>query len=307
MKKQSLKRQTGSWKHEVEIYCYFLFPALILLLIFDYLPMYGLQIAFKDFVPARGLWGSQWLGLKHFSRFVNSYQFLTIVRNTLLISLYQLVFAFPFPIILALLLNQLRSQKSKRFIQTITYAPNFISIVVLIGLLNLFLSPRIGLINILIKRLGGDPILFLGMPDLFRALYVGSGIWQTAGWNAIIYIATLSTISTELYEAARIDGANRLKRIWYIDLPSIAPTVIILLILNMGKMMSVGFEKAFLMQNEMNMGAAEVISTYTYKIGIADGQYSFGAAVGLFNAVINLVFLLTVNRIAKKVSSVGLF
>ena len=295
------------FRANLELYLFFLMPTLVMVLLFRYLPMYGVQIAFRNFIPTRGFWGSPWVGLDHFMRFFRSYKFAITVRNTLLISLYQLVFAFPFPIILAIMLNQVRNDRTKRFIQTVTYAPNFISIVVLIGLLNLFLSPRIGLVNNLISRFGGQPIFFLGKPELFKPLYVASGIWQGTGWGAIIYIAALSGISPDLYEAARIDGANRFKRIWYIDLPSIAPTIIILLILSTGQMMSVGFEKAFLMQNPTNLDTSEVISTYVYKVGLVGGQFSFGAAVGLFNAVINLILLLTVNRIARKVSEVSLF
>ena len=304
---QKRKRFRGlGFSANLELYLFFLLPMLLGLLLFQYWPMYGVQIAFRNFIPTRGFWGSPWVGLDHFMRFFRSYKFVITVKNTFLISLYQLVFGFPFPIILAIMLNQI-GQGKKRFVQTVTYAPNFISIVVLIGLLNLFLSPRIGLVNILIRELGGDPVFFLGKPELFKTLYVSSGIWQGTGWGAIIYIAALSGVSPDLYEAAKIDGANRLKRIWYIDLPSIAPTIIILLILNTGQMLSVGFEKVFLMQNPTNLDTSEVISTYTYKVGLVGGQFSFGAAVGLFNAVINLITLLAVNHIAKKVSQVGLF
>ncbi len=305
-KKKGRIRGLGFYAN-LELYLFFLLPTLLIVLLFRYWPMYGVQIAFKNYIPTKGFWGSSWVGFDHFMRFFRSYKFYITLKNTLLISLYQLVFAFPFPIILAIMLNQVRSYSYKRFVQTITYAPNFISVVVLIGLLNLFLSPRIGLVNNVIKELGGDPIFFLGKPELFKTLYVSSGIWQGTGWGAIIYIAALSGVSPNLYEAAKIDGANRLKRIWHIDLPSIAPTIIILLILNTGRVMSVGFEKVFLMQNPTNLETSEVISTYVYKVGLLGGQFSFGAAVGLFNAAINLILLLIVNRIAKKVSSVGLF
>ena len=307
MKHRRKKPRGLGTRANIELYVFFLMPTLLMLLLFRYWPMYGVQIAFRNFIPTRGFWRSPWAGLDHFMRFFRSYKFSITVRNTLLISLYQLIFAFPFPIILAIMLHQLAGHRTKRFVQTITYAPNFISVVVLIGLLNLFLSPRIGLVNSVISRLGGEPILFLGKPELFKPLYVASGIWQGTGWGAIIYIAALSGISPELYEAAIIDGANRFKRIRYIDLPSIAPTIIIILILSTGQMMSVGFEKAFLMQNPTNLDTSEVISTYVYKVGLVGGQFSFGAAVGLFNAVVNLFLLLTVNRIAKKVSEVGLF
>ena len=307
MKHRSRKPRGLGTRANIELYVFFLMPTLLMLLLFRYWPMYGVQIAFRNFIPTRGFWRSPWAGLDHFMRFFRSYKFSITVRNTLLISLYQLIFAFPFPIILAIMLHQLAGHRTKRFVQTITYAPNFISVVVLIGLLNLFLSPRIGLVNSVISRLGGEPILFLGKPELFKPLYVASGIWQGTGWGAIIYIAALSGVSPELYEAAIIDGANRFKRIRYIDLPSIAPTIIIILILSTGQMMSVGFEKAFLMQNPTNLDTSEVISTYVYKVGLVGGQFSFGAAVGLFNAVVNLFLLLTVNRIAKKVSEVGLF
>ena len=304
----SMRRRRGlGTRANIELYLFFLMPTLLIILLFRYWPMYGVQIAFRNFIPTRGFWGSPWAGPDHFMRFFRSYKFSVTVRNTFLISLYQLIFAFPFPVILAIMLHQVADPRTRRFVQTVTYAPNFISIVVLIGLLNLFLSPRIGLVNNVISRLGGEPIFFLGKPELFKPLYVTSGIWQGTGWGAIIYIAALSGVSPDLYEAAIIDGANRFRRIWYIDLPSIAPTIIILLILNTGQMMSVGFEKAFLMQNPTNLDTSEVISTYVYKVGLVGGQFSFGAAVGLFNAAVNLFLLLVVNRIARRVSEVSLF
>jgi putative aldouronate transport system permease protein len=268
--------------------------------------MWGAQIAFRDYLPTRGIWGSSWVGLRHFRRFISSYQFWNLLKNTLGISIYQLVAGFPLPVILALTLNQLKNGFFKRFTQTVTYAPHFISIVVLVGLLNIFLNPRNGLVNIFLVTLGKEPIYFIGIQRYFWHLYVISGIWQNTGWAAILYLAALAGIDPELYEAAKIDGTSRLQRIIYIDIPGILPTVVILFILNTGRLMNVGFEKTFLMQNPLNLGASEVISTYVYKVGLIQAQFGFASAVGLFNGVVNLILLITVDRIAKRLGGGGL-
>jgi putative aldouronate transport system permease protein len=244
--------------------------------------------------------------LVHFKRFINSYQFLNLMKNTLGISVYQLLAGFPLPIILALVLNQLKNGWFKRFTQTVTYAPHFISVVVMVGLLHVFLNPRNGLVNVLFMTMGKDPVYFIGQQKYFWHLYVITGIWQNTGWAAILYLAALAGIDPELYEAAKIDGTTRFQRILYIDIPGILPTVVILFILNTGRLMNVGFEKTYLMQNPLNLGAAEVISTYVYKVGLVQAQFSFASAVGLFNGVVNLVLLLTTDRISKWMGSGGL-
>jgi putative aldouronate transport system permease protein len=285
----------------------FLLPALLYLGIFQYAPLYGLQIAFRDFVPVQGVWGSEWVGFKYFENFFNSYSFWTLLKNTLLLSLYELLVSFPFPILLALVLTYTPIPWLKKVTQTVTYAPHFISIVVLVGMLFVFLSPSSGIINIVIRAFGGTEIDFLGDPGIFRHLFVWSGIWQTAGWASIIYIAALASVSPELHEAATVDGASKLQRIWNIDIPSILPTAIILLILNVGQVMNVGFEKTFLMQTAPNLSTSEVISTYVYKIGIQGAQFSYASAIGLFNNVINFIVLIAVNKLANKTTKSGLW
>lgn len=282
-------------------------PALIYLFIFSYGPMYGIQIAFRDYTIKGGITGSEWVGLKWLKRFFESPNFWQLLKNTLGISVYQLVAGFPLPIILALLINQCPGQKFKKTIQTITYAPHFISVVVLVGMLEVFMSPSTGLINNVISALGFDKIFFLGEPEYFKSVYVWSGIWQGTGWGTIIYIAALSSISPDLYEAAKIDGAGKFQLIRYIDIPSILPTCVMLLILNMGSFMNVGMQKALLMQNSMNLASSEIISTYVYKIGLLSGQFSYSTAIGLFEMVINVILLLTANKVARKMGQGGLF
>jgi putative aldouronate transport system permease protein len=290
----------------IELYLFFLLPAVIVTFIFIYIPMWGAQIAFRDYLPTKGIWGSAWVGLRHFRRFVSSYQFWNLLRNTLGISIYQLFAGFPLPIILALTLNQLKNGFFKRFTQTVTYAPHFISVVVLVGLLHVFLNPRNGLVNILFMAMGKEPVYFVGIQNYFWHLYIISGIWQSTGWAAILYLAALAGIDPELYEAAKIDGTSRLQRILYIDIPGILPTVTILFILNTGRLMNVGFEKTFLMQNPLNLGTSEVISTYVYKVGLIQAQFGFASAVGLFNGLVNLALLFIVDRLVKRLGSGGL-
>ena len=282
-------------------------PVLVFFIIFEYTPMYGVQIAFKDFFANKGIVGSPWVGLKHFERFFDSYYFGRLIWNTLGIGLYQLLVGFPVPIILALLINEVRSKKFSRFVQTVTYAPHFLSTVVMVGILFIFLSPETGLVNKLIVMLGGQPVHFLTLPAWFKSIFVGSGVWQQMGWSSIIYIAALTSIDPQLHEAARVDGASRWQRIRHINLPGIMPTIMILLILNMGSLLGVGFEKVFLMQNSLNLPASDVISTHVYKKGIIDGQYSYSAAVGLFNSVVNFTLLVTVNLITKRVNKTSLW
>lgn len=285
----------------------FLLPALAFIIIFCYGPMYGLQLAFKSFIASKGIWGSPWVGMKWFNMFFASSRFWELISNTVLLSVYSLAAGFPLPIILALLLNSIDNIHFKKVTQTITYMPHFISVVVLVGMMSAFLSPNYGFINTFIEAMGGTPKYFMGDPKWFRHLYVLSGIWQETGWNSIIYIAALSGVNPELHESAMIDGASRIKRMWHIDLPAILPTIVILLILNFGQIMNVGFEKTFLMQNDLNNSVSEVISTYTYKIGLVQAEISYSTAIGLFNNLINFILLLTVNKISRKASGYSLW
>lgn len=278
----------------------FILPAFLYVLIFHYFPLYGIQIAFKDFSGIKGIWGSEWVGLKHFKEFIFSPMFGTLIKNTLVLSIYSLIAGFPIPIILALLLNSSKNKKLRSVVQTLTYAPYFISTVVFCGMLLLFLSPTTGIINKMIVSLGGESVNFMQKEALFPSIYVWSGIWQTTGWSSIIYLSALSGISPSLHEAAVVDGATRLQRIRYIDFPGIIPTAVVIFLLNMGNLMSVGFEKVYLLQNSMNITSSEIISTYVYKMGILNAQYSFSTAVSLFNNLINILLLLSANRLAKR-------
>lgn len=282
-------------------------PVMLYFIVFHYMPMYGVQIAFKDFIATKGIWGSPWVGFKHFERFFDSYFFWRLLKNTLGISLYELAVGFPIPIVLALMINEVRHSGYKKFVQTVTYAPHFLSTVVLVGLVIMFLSPTSGIVNTIIKAFGGEPVFFMTKPEWFKTIYVLSGVWQQMGWSSIIYLAALAGIDPGLHEAAKVDGATRLQRIWHINLPGIMPTVVILLILNIGSLMGVGFEKVFLMQNSLNNESSDVISTYVYRSGLLGAQYSFASAVGLFNSVVNFILLLTVNRIAKAVNQASLW
>ena len=282
-------------------------PAVIIVILFMYVPMYGVQIAFKDFKSIDGITGSKWVGFEHFIRFFKSYSFRIIIKNTVFISFYSLIVGFPFPIFLALTLNQMKAQSYKRIVQTVTYMPYFISLVVLSGMIMLVFSPNSGIIGRLIKLYTNDPSNLLGRPKLFSSIYVWSGVWQYTGWNSIIYLAALSGVDPELYDASAIDGASRWKRIIHIDIPCILPTATILLILNAGRLMNVGFEKVYLLQNDLNLPSSEIISTYVYKIGLLNAQYDYSAAINLFNTVINFILLISVNRLAKKYSDTSLW
>lgn len=284
-----------------------LVPVVAYFIIFHYVPMYGLQIAFKNYSVRLGFWNSRWVGLKHFERFFRSYYSLKVISNTILISLYSLLVGMPIPILLALSMNEVRFRPFKRVVQTVTYAPYFISTVVMCSMIFLFLSPTNGVINRLIMAFGGESIYFMGKPRMFKTIYVLTSVWQHAGWNSIIYMAALSGIDPQLHEAATIDGAGRFKRIWHINLPGILPTVVIMLILNCGSIMSVGFEKIFLLQNDLNRSSSEVISTLVYQQGLIQNDFSYSTAVSLFNSVVNCVLLITVNQIAKKISETSLW
>lgn len=300
--RSQIKKIKKYWQYYV-----LLLPAFIYFVVFCYGPMYGVLIAFKDFVVTKGIWGSEWVGLDNFKRFFESYYFGKLIKNTLTISVYGLVVGIPLPIILALGLNELKNGKFKSIVQTVTYAPYFISIVVICGMIISFLSPTTGIVNKIIEIFGGEAIPFLSQEKWFSTVYVLSGVWQGTGWGSIIYLAALSSADPALYEAAMIDGASKIKRIWYIDIRCIVPTMVILLILNCGNVLSVGYEKIYLLQNELNASTSEVISTYVYKTGLVNAQYSFATAVGVFNSVVNLVLLCFVNRIARKISEVSLW
>ena len=285
----------------------FLVPAIVYVAVFSYAPMYGVQIAFKNFKASKGILGSPWAGVTHFKTFFTSYRFSLLLTNTLAVSVYQILVGFPIPIILALLFNYVKSPGFKKFAQTVSYAPHFISTVVLVGMMSMFFSTTTGFINTAIASLGFQKIHFFGEARYFRHLYVWSGVWQNMGWSAVIYIATLSGVDQQQHEAAVIDGATILQRMWHIDLPALAPTIVILLIMQAGSIMSVGYEKVYLMQNSSNLTTSEVISTYTFKIGLQDSKYSYSAAIGLFNNVINFFMLIIVNQITKRISGMALW
>ena len=281
-------------------------PVVIYLFLFAYRPMYGVIIAFKDYRPSLGIWNSPWVGLKHFRAFFTDIYFVRLLTNTVSISLLNILFGFPAPIIFALLLNEIRSTAYKRTIQTISYMPHFISTVVICGIIQSFCLSD-GVFNDMIVLLGGTRSSLLANPKLFRPIYVASGIWQQLGWNSIIYLAALTSIDQELYEAARIDGASRFQQALHITIPGIMPTIVMLFILRMGSVLSVGYEKILLLYQPMTYETADVISTYVYRKGILEGGWSFSTAVGLFNSVVNIFFLVATNAISKKVSDIGMF
>lgn len=285
-----------------------LLPAVILLICFTYKPMYGVLIAFKEYRPANGIWDSAWSTpwYKYFKKFFDSYQFATTIKNTLTITLYSML-VFPIPIILALSINQMRNGKFKKLFQTVTYMPHFISTVVMIGLITLLLSPGSGVFGAICNVLGFEAPNLMGKAGAFKHLYVWSDIWQHAGWDSIIYIAALSGIDPSLYEAATVDGATKLQKIRYIDIPMLIPTTVIMLIMRMGGLMSLGFEKVYLMQNDLNLVSSEVISTYVYKIGVINTQYSYSAAINLFSTIVNFILLISVNKISKRISENSLW
>lgn len=302
------ERFKSAIKKNYHYYLLLLIP-IIYFLVFKYGPMYGVIVAFRRFRPGGPPFGTTWVGLRYFNMFLNDPTFWRNFKNTLLLSTYSLLIGFPLPIIFALMLNEVKSNILKRFVQTTSYLPHFISMVIIAGMVKQMLSPAGGIINIMLTNLGiiGEPIHFIGKPELFRAIYIISGIWQNLGWSAILYIAALSNVDPQLYEAAMIDGANRWRQTLNVTIPGIMPTIIITLILNIGNLMSVGFEKVMLLYNEMTYPTADVISTYVYRIGLGQGQYSFAAAIGLFDSVIGLILLITANRMARRFSDTSLW
>lgn len=283
-------------------------PAVMVIAVFSYGPMYGVVIAFKNFKPAYGIGGSAWVGLRNFERFFSSYQFKNTLLNTLSISIYSMLACFPAPVILALMMDQVRSKSTQRFIQTVTYMPHFISVIVVSGMILTFLNVNTGLYGNLARLLGvRNPKDLLGEKNLFSTIYVLSDIWQHTGWDSIIYMAALSAVDPSLHEAARVDGASEWDRIVHIQIPSIVPTMVILLILRAGSLMNVGFDKVYLLQNDLNLDRSEVLSTYVYKVGMINQQYSFSAAANLFNTVVNFVMIMLVNQIARRLGETSLW
>lgn len=303
-----VKKKNKTWieiKKHKNIY-FMLIPIVLYYVIFHYVPMFGNIIAFQDYKITRGILDSEFVGFKHFVTFLNDFYFWRLIKNTLTINVLNLIFSFPMPIILALLLNEVRNQRFKKCVQTITYMPHFISVVIVCGLVTNFVSTD-GLINSVIKALGGEGVQFLTTPRYFPAIYIISGIWQNIGWSSIIYLSALSSIDQELYEAAAIDGASRWKQTIHITIPGILPTISILLIMQIGQMLSVGYEKIILLYNPSIYETADVISTYVYRQGILGANYSYSAAVGLFNSIVNFVLLITANKVSKKSTGNGLF
>ena len=292
-----MRKFLGSWQLLI-----LFIPCFLYFLLYRYIPLWGISISFMDYMPFKGISGSEFVGLKHYIRFFQDPRSWLLVRNTFLISFFTLLFTFPFTIIFALVVNEVRQAKLKKAFQTISYMPHFISIVVVVGLLKSFLTPGTGLISQIVIFFGGPAIDLLSFPEYFRSLYVFTALWQSTGWSAIIYFAAISNIDQELYESAVIDGANKWKQIIYITLPCIMPTIITLLILSTGNLLSVGFEKTFLMQTPATYSTSDVISTYVYRQGLVGGQFSYTTAVGLFNSVVNLLMLVTANSISRRFS-----
>ncbi|MBX3012758.1 MAG: sugar ABC transporter permease [Caldilineaceae bacterium] len=295
-----------SFRRHWQLYLIML-PALLYFFIFRYIPMANAVIAFKNYNVVAGIWGSPWAGFRHFELFFKNPVFWDLLENTLVLSLYALAVGFPIPIILAIALNETGNGFFKRTVQMVTYAPYFISTVVLVSMIMLLLSPRLGVVNLGLQALGMEPINFLGRPNLFSSIYVWSGVWQTSGYAAIVYLAALAGVDPMLYEAARVDGASRWQKILNIDLPGIMPVAVILLILNVGSLLAIGFEKVYLLQNPLNLSSSEIIATYVYKIGLLNANFSFATAVGLFNSVVNMILLVLVNAYVKRVSEMSLW
>jgi putative aldouronate transport system permease protein len=283
-------------------------PALVYIIVFHYVPMYGIQLAFRAYDFSKGITGGDWVGLKYFRQFFESRLFPITMRNTFLIALTGIIFGFPMPVFLALIMNQIKNKTQKKILQTTVYLPYFISTVVMVSIINIFLSQTKGILSLAMVRLGliSPNLNLLGSASTFIPVYVISGIWQGCGWGSIIYMAALSGVDSQLYDASRIDGANKFQTILHVEIPAIMPTIVIMLILSMGGILNVGFEKVYLMQNPLNIQASEVISTYVYGIGIRSSQFSYGAAVGLFNTLINFTFLLATNWIARRTSDISL-
>jgi len=284
-----------------------LIPALVYYVVFRYVPMYGITIAFKDFNFAKGIMGSEWIGFENFQYLFGLDNFYKVFFNSIFLSFIRLLWGFPIPIILALLLNEMRNLRYKKLLQTVVYLPHFISWVVMGGIIISFLSPTWGIVNYMIRAVGGEPVFFMARPDFFRRIIVVSDIWKGAGWGTIIYLAAITSISPELYEAAIVDGANKFQRLWYITLPCIRTTIVLCLILRMGSIMSNGFEQIFILQNTQNLDVSEVFETWTYRVGLLSGRFSFATSVGLFTSLVSLIFLVSTDLIAKKMGEEGIF
>lgn len=297
-----LKRVAIAWQLYV-----LLAPALIYIAVFKYWPMYGVQIAFRNYNPVDGFLGSPWVGLANFQRFVSSFQFERVLENTVWLAVLGLLIAFPVPIVLALLVNQLQAKRFKQLTQTVLYSPAFISTVVVVGMMFVLLSPRSGLINNALQLFGGQPVFFMGSADWFRPVYVVSDIWQQAGFSMVVYLAALTGIDPALHDAAKVDGANKFQRIRHIDIPGIMPVITVLFILAIGNLLNVGFEKALLMQTNLNMQTSEIVQTYVYHAGLQQAQFSYSAAIGLFNSLLNLALLVTFNWVARRATKTSLW
>ena len=302
-RKQSLKvRFKNSWQIYVLV-----FPAMLYYFLFDYLPMYGVQIAFRDFKAVRGIWGSTWVGLKHFRNFFNAFYFERLLFNTIILNIYSLLWSFPIPIIIAIMLNYVRKEKTKRFIQTTIYVPHFVSTVVLAGMLYIFLSPSTGIVNLAMKAMELKPIDFMSEPGAFRTIYIASGIWQGAGYGSILYIATLTSIDPCLYEAAEIDGASIWQKMRFIDIPTLLPMVAMKFIMSWGSIMSSSAAKVLLLQTDGNVATSDVIGVYAYSVGLGNAQFSYSSAISLFTNAINFIMLISVNKISKKLAGLSMF
>lgn len=301
-------KNNKEFRESIPLYVIMAIPLLFFIIV-KYIPMYGLQIAFRDYKVSRGIFGSEWVGLENMLRFVKSYNFWPIMKNTLTLSVYQLIVSFPLSIGFALALNSAKNGKFKKTVQLITYAPHFISVVVMCGIILQVLAPRTGMVNQLLVFLGFQEINFMAEASMFSSVYVWSGVWQSVGWGTIIYLSSLSSIDTELYEAAAIDGASKFQRVIHIDLKGILPMVVTMLIMDVGRLLQVGFQKVLLLQNSLNIAESQVIQTYAYEVGLASSipNFSYSTAIGLFTSIINLILLLSVNRIARKVGNSGLW
>lgn len=305
-------KKKRSWANELkqnwQLYVMLVIP-FIYVLVFKYFPMVGAQIAFRDYLPVTGIWKSEWVGMKHFIRFFNNPQWWNIIKNTLAISTYSLVLSIPFPIILAIAFDYTRNRFYRKTVQMVTFLPHFLSTVIVVSMINLIFDNRIGVVNNIIEYIIGHKVNFLGDAKFFRSMYVWSGIWQNVGWNSILYISALAGVDTQIHEAAIIDGANKLRRIWHIDLTSIRPTIAVMTIMNLGTVLSVGFDKTYMMQNPINLHYSEVLSTYEYKMGTAGliPNYSYGAAIGLMVSVVNFILIVLSNKISNKLSGSGLW
>lgn len=306
---QRLNKQNSFLKkfNDSKILLLMLLPTIIYFVLFHYLPMWGVLISFKDYSIFKGFLASPWVGLKYFKLFFNNPDAFRLIRNTLLLSMYSILWGFPIPIIFSIMLNEVKNSRAKKLVQTVSYMPHFISTVVLVSMVTMFLSPSTGLLNNLLESIGLERIYFLGKAQYFRTIYIASGIWQNLGWNSILYLTAITNIDQQLYESSVIDGADKLKQILYITIPCIAPTIITLFLLNLGSIMSVGFEKAFLLQSPAIYDTADVIQTFVYRQGIKQGNFSYASAVGLFNSAVNVIFLVISNSVSKSTSKTSLW